>query len=94
MFLEVNMICISVNKLYVLWLKVCSKVVEGASEQHGYETPTNSVSLKRCLPHPSKLKKRKRRHSENTRSTSRNHHGFDVTAHVAQLKRKQAEFNW
>jgi len=63
-------------------------------EQCGHEKPTTSVPLKGYLPHPSKLKKRKRRHYKNTLSTSRNHYGFDVTAHVAQLKRKQAEFNW
>lgn len=65
-----------------------------ASEQRGHEKPATSVPLKGCLPHPSKLKKRKRRLSKNTRTTSGNHYGFDVTAHVAQLKRKQAEFNW
>jgi len=76
--------------------------VARTSEQRGPEKPTTSVPLKGYLPHPSKLKKRKRRHYKDTLSTSqnivssngRNHYGFDVTAHVAQLKRKQAEFNW
>ena len=85
-------------RLYVLWFKVCSKAVERAYEELGHEkptTPSTSVSFKQCLPHPSKLKKRKRRDFKTTRSTSRkHHHGFDVTAHVAQLKRKQAEFKW
>jgi len=68
--------------------------VARTSEWRDPRKPTTSVPLKGNLPHPSKLKKRKQRHYKNTCSTSRNHYGFDVTAHVAQLKRKQAEFNW
>ena len=43
------------------------------------------------LPHPSKLKKRKQKRLRRANSLQ---YGFDVTAHVAQLKRKHAEFNW
>ena len=65
------------------------------SEQRGHGKPTTSdIPSKGYLPHPSKLKKRKQKHYKNIHSTSRSHNGFDVTAHVTQLKRKQAEFNW
>ena len=46
------------------------------------------------LPHPSKLKKRKQKRLRRANSLRQNQYGFDVTAHVAQLKRKHAEFNW
>ncbi|XP_068722873.1 uncharacterized protein [Montipora capricornis] len=46
------------------------------------------------LPHPSKLTKRKQKSSKSLRSARHNQCGFDVGAHVAQLKRKHAEFNW
>ena len=46
------------------------------------------------LPHPSKLKKRKQKRLRRANSLRQNQYGFDVTAHVSQLKRKHAEFNW
>ena len=46
------------------------------------------------LPHPSKLKKRKQKRPKSMHTPRHSQYGFDVTAHVAQLKRKHAEFNW
>ncbi|KAJ7388967.1 hypothetical protein OS493_034605 [Desmophyllum pertusum] len=77
---------------------VCSKVVARASsELYDHQKLLTAVPSRTSLPHPSKLRKRKRKRSKNINmhTTSHNQHtGFDVTAHVAQLKRKQAEFNW
>ncbi|XP_032218618.1 uncharacterized protein LOC116601889 [Nematostella vectensis] len=50
-----------------------------------------SISFKEELPHPSKLKKKKRNIQHNTQRQKK---GTDVYAHVAQLRRKKAEFNW
>ena len=78
-------------------LQVYSKVVTRGSSKlyndHGKLEPA-TVSSMGCLPHPSKLRKRKQRRSKAMHTPSHSQYGFDVTAHVAQLKRKHAEFNW
>ncbi|XP_078371850.1 uncharacterized protein LOC144655468 [Oculina patagonica] len=74
---------------------VFSKIVaRTSSEQYDQEKQITAVPSKGRLPHPSQLRKRKRKRNKTMCTSSRSHHGFDVTAHVAQLKRKQAEFNW
>lgn len=65
-----------------------------SSEQYDQEKQITAVPSKGRLQHPSQLRKRKRKRNKTMCTSSRSHHGFDVTAHVAQLKRKQAEFNW
>lgn len=81
--------------IHFVGVKVCGKIVARSAEKYDQGKRTTAVSSKGFLPHPSELKKRKRKRNKNTCTSSRSaHHGFDVTAHVAQLKRKQAEFNW
>ena len=48
------------------------------------------VASRESLPHPSKLRKKKLKRQYGYKQK----HGMDVAAHIAQLKRKQAEFNW
>lgn len=52
------------------------------------------VTSKETLPHPSKLRRKTKSTIALKRTVHRQKHGFDVAAHMAQLKRKQAEFKW
>lgn len=76
------------------FFKVCSKTVTRSSSLNDDARRCKTLTLVDCLPHPSTLKKRKQGCLKKMRSARRNQCGFDVRAHVAQLRRKHAEFNW
>ncbi|XP_022784871.1 uncharacterized protein LOC111325329 isoform X1 [Stylophora pistillata] len=75
---------------------VCGKVVarSGSLGLNDRKKPITGVTLRESLPHPSKLKKKRRKQSKHQPSVRQSQQGFDVMAHVAHLRRKQAEFNW
>ncbi|KAK2555406.1 E3 ubiquitin-protein ligase NEDD4-like [Acropora cervicornis] len=79
---------------HVLPVGVCSKTVTRSSSLNDDARSCKTLTLVDCLPHPSTLKKRKQSCLKKMRSARRNQCGFDVRAHVAQLRRKHAEFNW
>lgn len=59
------------------------------SNKNNYGLSDSGIISREDLPHPSKLRKRKK--SSNSR---RNRTGMEVDAHLALLRRKHAEFNW
>ncbi|XP_066020811.1 uncharacterized protein [Pocillopora verrucosa] len=74
---------------------VCGKVVaRGSLELNDCKKPITGVIFRGSIPHPSKLKKKKRKRSNNPPRMRQSQQGFDVIAHVAQLRRKHVEFNW
>ncbi|RMX49968.1 hypothetical protein pdam_00013938 [Pocillopora damicornis] len=75
--------------------QVCGKVVaRGSLELNDCKKPITGVIFRGSIPHPSKLKKKKRKRSNNPPRMRQSQQGFDVIAHVAQLRRKHVEFNW